>query len=318
MLEYTLVLANASVVRVTKTNYPDIFTALTAGGNNYGIVTSYLLKAYPQGQVWGGKLEFEAKDDTTQALFTALRDFTEHYPDDKAAVVLTAERTPAIFHQKWSLSLYYDGAQPPAGVFDSFMAIEHTSTSCRTQSMRSLVNDTGHDGWSAYTTGTETTPLPQREDALEVFQAYYEHWANMSNAVAVAVAGTSAALSFQPLPRAVARAAKAQGGVDLYGLDGNVDRVVLGLRFVFQPQDGLERVQGAMHEACTRLQAQVQSFQSRGKLPLAYLPLLMNEAFHRQDYFGRLRPEMGKLARAVREQLDPTSMWRDRTSGFKP
>lgn len=312
-----MVLANASVARVTRTNFPDIFTALTAGGNNYGIVTSYLLKAHPQGRVWGGKVEFEAKDSTTPALFAALRDFTEHYPDDKAAVILTAERTPAIFHQKWILSLYYDGEQPPAGVFGSFMAIEHTSDSCRTQSMRSLVNGTGHVGWTTYTTGTETTPLPGREDALEVFQAYYEHWASMSNAAAVAVAGTSAALSFQPLPKAVARAAKAQG-VDLYGLDEHVDRVVLGLRFIFQPQDGLERVQGTMQEACTGLQAQVQSFQSRGKLAKAYLPLLMNEAFHRQDYFGRLRPEMGKLARAVREQLDPTGMWRDRTSGFKP
>lgn len=317
MLEYTLVLANASVVRVTRANHPDIFTALTAGGNNYGIVTSYLLKAYPQGQVWGGKVEFEATATTTPALFAALRDFTEHYPDDKAAVVLTAERTPAIFHQKWSLSLYYDGPQPPAGVFDSFLAIEHTSDSCRTQSMRSLINDTAHVGWSTYTTGTETTPLPSREDALEVFQAYYEHWASMSNAAAVAVAGASAALSFQPLPKAAARAAKARGA-DLYDLDEQVDRVALGLRFVFQPQDGLERVQETMQEACTGLQAQVQAFQSRGKLPKAYLPLLMNEAFHRQDYFGRLRPEMGKLARAVREQLDPAGVWRDRTSGFKP
>ncbi|KAJ8107360.1 hypothetical protein ONZ43_g6756 [Nemania bipapillata] len=65
ILEYELVMANASVVRVTQSNYPDLFMALKGGGSNFGIVTSYLLQAYPQGDVWGGNLIFDATDDRT-------------------------------------------------------------------------------------------------------------------------------------------------------------------------------------------------------------------------------------------------------------
>lgn len=106
MLEFTLVLPNASVVAVREDNHPDLFLSLKGGGNNYGIVTSFLLQAYPQGDVWGGNLWFDETDKTTPKVLQAVRDFTEYNTDPKAGIIVTSERTLATLVQLWIVSSY--------------------------------------------------------------------------------------------------------------------------------------------------------------------------------------------------------------------
>lgn len=55
-----------------------------------------------------------------------MRNFADEYPDDKAAIIMTAERGLVI--DFWIMFLFYDGPEPPAGVFDEFTAIGHVST----------------------------------------------------------------------------------------------------------------------------------------------------------------------------------------------
>jgi hypothetical protein len=43
------------------------------------------------GQVWGGNIAYTA--DKSAPILAAVRDFTEYYPDDKAAIIMTAELT---------------------------------------------------------------------------------------------------------------------------------------------------------------------------------------------------------------------------------
>lgn len=113
MLEYTLVLPNATIVAVQESNYPDLFLALKGGGNNYGIVTSFLLQAYPQGDIWGGNLWFEENEKTTPAVLQAIRDFTEYNTDPKAGIIVTSERTLATLVQLWIVSsLAFLGSRP--------------------------------------------------------------------------------------------------------------------------------------------------------------------------------------------------------------
>ncbi len=141
ILEYELVLANASVVSVTESNYPDLFMVLKGGGNNFGIITSFLLQAYPQGDVWGGNLIFDATSEISTAMLAAVRDFTENYDDEKAGIIVTAERTVATLVDIWVIFLYYNGPEPPAGVFDKFFAIsDFKINTCKTQSMNSLLS----------------------------------------------------------------------------------------------------------------------------------------------------------------------------------
>lgn len=104
----------------------DLFASLKGGGNNLGVVTAYTMETHPIDQVWGGNFVY-TKDKTPQVL-TALRNFVDNYPDDKAAIILTAEHGVIGVVDFWIMFLFYDGPEPPAGVFDEFKAIDHTST----------------------------------------------------------------------------------------------------------------------------------------------------------------------------------------------
>ncbi|KAH7087440.1 FAD binding domain protein [Paraphoma chrysanthemicola] len=51
--EYELVLANSSVVTVSEHQRPDLYWALRgAGGGNFGIITSFVVRTFPQGQLY--------------------------------------------------------------------------------------------------------------------------------------------------------------------------------------------------------------------------------------------------------------------------
>ncbi|KAK1961422.1 FAD binding domain-containing protein [Colletotrichum sublineola] len=53
---YDVVIASGAVVRVTATQFPDLYWALRGGGNNFGLVVSFnlLTRPLPGGMMWGG------------------------------------------------------------------------------------------------------------------------------------------------------------------------------------------------------------------------------------------------------------------------
>ena len=51
IVAFEVVLANATIVTASNTSHADLYEALKGGGNNYGIVTSYIMVAHPMGQV---------------------------------------------------------------------------------------------------------------------------------------------------------------------------------------------------------------------------------------------------------------------------
>ena len=67
----------------------------------------------------GGIVVFDSSDAVNNQLLTAIRDFVEYYPDDKAAIIVTNEITLASLLDVWLLFLFYDGPEPPAGTFDN-------------------------------------------------------------------------------------------------------------------------------------------------------------------------------------------------------
>ncbi|KAI1778637.1 FAD binding domain-containing protein [Hypoxylon cercidicola] len=317
MIEATVVLANASIVTVSNTSHPDLWLALKGGGNNFGIVTSYLLQAYPQGDVWGGNLEFDATPETTAALLAAIRNFTES-SDGKAGIIMTAERTLATLVDIWVIFLYYNGPEPPQGVFDSFLDIGPTINSCKTQRYADLLSG---NNWavlsgSVYTIGTETIPLPSVEDGPEIMQSIYDHWVNVSD-TAKFVPGLIASIAFQPMPKKIAQLARSKGG-DLLDLDDDIDRIVVELDYSFLFPSDYDRIDQTMRETYGGFGDIVTRYQQSGQLPSdVYLPIFMNDGFYPQDYFGRLRPEKLQLAQRVQAEVDPDGFWKDRTGGFK-
>jgi hypothetical protein len=49
-----MVLASGEIINANSTSHPDLTRALRGGSNNFGIVTAFDMRVFPQGKFWGG------------------------------------------------------------------------------------------------------------------------------------------------------------------------------------------------------------------------------------------------------------------------
>ncbi|KAF8551796.1 FAD-binding domain-containing protein [Imleria badia] len=121
---FELVMPNGTAINVTDTSSPDLFFALKGGQNNFGIVTRFTLKTFPQSQVWGGVTIFPTTFITQYVLgeiTQATANFVANNKDPKAAIItsynyLLGLPVPTVI-------LFYDAPTPPPGIFDEFLNI---------------------------------------------------------------------------------------------------------------------------------------------------------------------------------------------------
>ncbi|KAK0462632.1 FAD dependent oxidoreductase [Desarmillaria tabescens] len=135
VVAYELVKPTGEVATVTANSDPDLFFALKGGLNNFGIVTRFTLRTFPQGQVWGGLITYTKHhlDEVNAATVKFSNDVT----DPKAGIITTYNfllGEPGV-----SQLLFYDGPTPPDGIFDDFLAIPHFTEDVKTRDFMSLV-----------------------------------------------------------------------------------------------------------------------------------------------------------------------------------
>ncbi|ORY10186.1 hypothetical protein BCR34DRAFT_539872 [Clohesyomyces aquaticus] len=318
VLEYQLVLANGTIANVSATSHPDLFTTLRGGGNNFGIVTNYRLQAHHQGNVWGGNLLFLHSPSTDSKILKAVRDFTEYNEDEKAAVIVTAERANLNAVDSWILFLFYDGAAPPAGTFDNFTSIGPILNDCRERTYADLM---AFSNWvivkaSIVDIGTETIPNPSSENFSKTIEALHAHWRNVSDTTLL-VPGIVASIAWQPFQKRIAQQARARGP-DLIDADDSIDRIIIEMNYSFLPLTEYDRMADTLEATYSGVRNRIVGWQADGTLPQGYLPLFANYGFYRQDYWGRLRPESRALAKRVTDEVDPEGLFRTRTGGFRP
>ncbi|KAF8909557.1 FAD-binding domain-containing protein [Mucidula mucida] len=118
VVAFNLVLPNGTVTSVTEDD-KDLFFALKGGFNNFGIVTSFTLKTYPQGEVWAGELLIPGS--SVEPFNAAIANFFSATQDPKANLIVQYR------YQNSSLSfettVFYNGPTPPSGVFDEILSI---------------------------------------------------------------------------------------------------------------------------------------------------------------------------------------------------
>ncbi|TEB23037.1 FAD-binding domain-containing protein [Coprinellus micaceus] len=137
VVAFELVKPTGEVVEVTNESDPELFFALKGGGNNFGIVTKFTMKAFPQGQIWGGIITY-ADPTVFDAVNTATAKFSAESTDPKAvllAYTTFAQGTPLLQAQ-----VFYDGPEPPAGLFDEFLNISSVANTVATQSFTAMIN----------------------------------------------------------------------------------------------------------------------------------------------------------------------------------
>ncbi|KAF7311217.1 FAD dependent oxidoreductase [Mycena kentingensis (nom. inval.)] len=138
IVSYELVLPNGTIVIVDEETEPELSFALKGGWNNFGIVTKFVLKTFPQGQIWGGPASYSAADG--DALIAAAAAFSANVTDPKAAMIFGfASRNGSL---SASVQLFYDAPSPPPGMFDAFLALTPVSGGFTTHSYLSIVKAT--------------------------------------------------------------------------------------------------------------------------------------------------------------------------------
>ncbi|KAF2021862.1 FAD-binding domain-containing protein [Aaosphaeria arxii CBS 175.79] len=312
IVEFEVVLANATIVTASETEHSDLFKALKGGGNNYGIVTNFRMVAHPIGQVWGGNLVFPGTK--SPEMLEAVRNFTANHPE-KAGIIMTAELTALGAVDIWIMFLFWDGPTPPEGTFDLFTNIGPISNDCKTRSYYDLLshNDFAVVKGSIYTITTETLPLPDSTVAADVLGAIHSNWRNVTQSV-IGTSGLIGSIAYQPLPRGLARKAREAGG-DMLDLDDDVDRLLIEFNYSYWLASDDAKMDAATRGLYEGTREVVERHTQNGDLPDAYVPLFMNDAYFRQDYFGRLRT--ADFARMVREAYDPEDFFKERTKGWK-
>lgn len=126
---------------MTYKSNPDLFWALRGGGNNFGIITRFDLKVFPQGQLWGGAVLYTV--DKAQALFDALASFAVAAPTDPYAAIWIAtvyEQASDMFIMAPQLMYGKPIANPP--IFKNFTNIESIGNSLATATLTGHVNGT--------------------------------------------------------------------------------------------------------------------------------------------------------------------------------
>ncbi|KAI2785580.1 FAD-binding domain-containing protein [Daldinia loculata] len=318
VLEYEIVLANGTIATASATKNADLFKALKGGGNNFGVVTTYVLQLYRQGDVFGGNLVFLHSPSTDKKLLKAVRDFTEYNQDNKAAVIVTAERGNIDLIDTWILFLFYDGPVVPEGTFKNFTDAGPLLDTTKVQTYADLM---GGSNWvivplSVVQIGTETIPMPSAENNVKVMEGLHAHWRNMTDTVLLEP-GIVASIAYQPFPKAIAQAAKARS-VDLIDADDEAHRLIIEMNYSFLPQGDYAKMDQKLQNTYGGVRERILGWQQDGTLPDIYLPVFMNYGFHQQDYFARLRPENRAFAHSVSESVDPNGFFRTRIGGWKP
>lgn len=287
VLEYEMVYANGTIGYINSQNYPDIFKVLKGGGNNFGVITNYRIQAHRQGLVWGGNLVFLRTPAKDKKLLKAVRDFTEYNEDEKAAVIVTAERTNVNVVDSWIIFLFYDGTTPPAGLFDNFTDANPLLDTTRTRTYADLM---AYSNWvvvkaSVVDIATETIPIPSAANQAEVMETLHEHWRNISSTTLL-IPGIVASIAWQPFPKKIAQKAR-QLSPDLIDADEDIDRFIIEMNYSFVPQSMYNQMADVMEATYSGVRNRVLAWQANGKLNQGYLPLFMNYGFFRQDYFSR-------------------------------
>ncbi|TVY12974.1 putative FAD-linked oxidoreductase, partial [Lachnellula arida] len=222
VVNYEVVLANASIVNANASCNSDLFFALKGGGNQFGIITSFTMKTYPigtNGQVWGGVRTYSGT--YAEQIINATQNFTENYfQHPKAAVIVTSEIAIDSLLDIFVVFFFYDGETPPAGIFDAFDALPTVTDAAKTQTYSDLLNadDTTNIYGLRYLIRGTTIPNLPAPTGKTLFLNHYNSWKSYVLSNNALHPSFIFSLAFQPMPAIIPAHSAAAGGNAL-GMD---------------------------------------------------------------------------------------------------
>ncbi|KAG8724003.1 hypothetical protein FRC09_000811 [Ceratobasidium sp. 395] len=229
VVAFEVVLPNGTVTTTTEDTNPDLFFGLKGGFNNFGIVTRFTLLAYPQTQVWGGVLTFNGYLSDVNA---ATVNFIANVTDPKAAIILSIYISPlTLLQPSISLLMFYDGPNPPAGIFERFTSIANASSDVSARSMSSFIRSNPANETTGFRSTFNTVSLETYSHSLlDLVLNETTYWGQK----AALQGGLLISYSVEPFLRSYS--ARSKGGA--YPHDNFLTPLNLDWSWIAEPNDG--------------------------------------------------------------------------------
>ncbi|KAF2648110.1 FAD-binding domain-containing protein [Lophiostoma macrostomum CBS 122681] len=244
-----IVLANGTVATASSSKNADLFKALKGGTNNFGVVTRFDAKLYPQKPFWGGTIVQPATNK--EALFDFFVKFTNSSTYDPYAALITnfawLEGIPSVINDV----VYTNGdvAWPPP----TYAPLDTMAKILSTMRVAHLSNITDELAASAAATNGHnnlltTVTFVNKGNVSAEFMSQVFDLADATAKQLITVVGLVYTMTLQPLPYTIYSKSAATGG-NVLGLDRfNEDLINLLFTLSWQlPTDNV-RVEAAMQQ----------------------------------------------------------------------
>ncbi|BFZ57792.1 hypothetical protein PYCC9005_004846 [Savitreella phatthalungensis] len=298
-----VVLPSGEIVTTNKDTLPDLFFAMRGGGGNaFGVVTKYTVQARPVGTFNAGNIIY-ATGGPSERANQAVHDFMLYNTDPKAAIIGTWEKVPVPdlathLNEAYILFLVYDGPDP-GHAYDSFTAIPHLLDTRRQLTYPEAANIV------PFATDLSAADNIFRVSAHHVTDSSYitapQAWRQWSEDNA----GKWSLLSmdFQPIPKSLTDASRAQGGNAINSPDGPY----YWLNYILATPPTLSDADYNAVQASFK-----QLVESSTRAP--DLPLFLNDASRDQDPLATFNTYA--QLQAIKAKYDPDNFFKKYTGGW--
>lgn len=235
VLSYEVVTASGMIINVSESSFPDLYWALRGGGNNFGIVTKFNVRAFPQGQMWGGSRIY--LESAFPALIKAYANLGKSAKEDgKAHQILSFAYSGGL--RVASVELDYTEPNPNATVLAEYNAIQGAisdQTSIKSHAGLSTALE-GADSGDGLRQAFWTWSAKLDEDlATTIKDIFFEEVLAVADAVAVV------ATSFQVITEPILEKMAVRGGnaLGLSPADGPLMNILIATRWINGTDDSL-------------------------------------------------------------------------------
>ncbi|OJI81203.1 hypothetical protein ASPTUDRAFT_203749 [Aspergillus tubingensis CBS 134.48] len=330
VVNFQVVLANGTIVNANPKTNSDLWQALRGGGNNFGIVTRYDMRTFPQGSLFGGSLWYECCGFPLQikALMKVLQ--TSQHMSDMYL------RATIVYQREWGYlcenKLYYTRARAVPKALRPFMEMSYEVQELRRVGMVSVSEAVAsvqqrrspgpgvemeswsqkpdvkkRDGRQTRCAYMNTTVKADEDTLLKIFREFFE----VVDPVRF-TKGLRLSMSFQPYPVSLMRKSKELGGnvLGLHRADGPLIGILLLAYWDNKEQDRV--VLDSMKLLLGRIEDEAVSRGTGSRFKL------MNYSSDFQDPIGSYGPRNKQRLQEVSRKYDPSGMFqRAVPGGFK-
>ncbi|KAI8229726.1 hypothetical protein K4K55_006923 [Colletotrichum sp. SAR 10_96] len=294
VLEYEIVLANGTITTACPTTNPDLYWALRGGGgNNFGIVTAFTLRAVPETPIWAATTRFP--DNQTAAVTEELDKLVTASGVDPNVNFYTDYRiAPATGEFVYTVQQRYLNATASPAAYDGLNAVPYLS---RTGNLTSpnFASDVAYGVRHIFVSLSWHSSPAMLQRAASIFKTEALKVQNVS--------GLTAGMDSQPITLSALRIAKERGG-NAFGLSG--DKAILENLITIAWANAAD--DAAMYAFADAWLAQTEAASRELGVFVPYR--YMNHAFRsRQDVLGSYGEENLARLRSVQRAVDPAGVF---------